>query len=47
MGASKYDVPEVWKNVVVPSILYGRGVIGWNASEKLEVSQNKNRKNDT
>ena len=46
MRASKYDVlREVWKSVVVPSIMYGMDVIAWNESEidRLEVGQNSSR----
>lgn len=33
MGVSKYDVQEVCKSVVVPSIMYAVGVIAWNENE--------------
>ena len=44
MRTSKYDVlREVWKNVAVPSIMYGMDVTAWNENEidKLEVGQNR------
>ena len=33
---------EVWKSVVVPSVMHGMEMIAWNESEiyKLEVGQN-------
>ena len=44
MRASKYDVlREIWKSVVVPSVMYDIEVIAWGEKKinKLEVGQNR------